>query len=670
VTDDRAQVLADCLEAYHRRRALGESPKPEDYREQAGEGYGEFLAMLAAESAFDGALERKPESVFPRQFGEYTLLAELGRGSMGVVYEALHRPLGRKVALKVLQTRYDTDDVARERFRREARACAQVRHPHIVEIHDFGDVEGDLYYSMALLKGRTLADVVRAGEPVDPKDLFRRIAEIADALEALHAAGIVHRDVKPLNILVEPDGKMILADFGLARTADAGKLTSSNFALGTPHYMSPEQVLGKRRQIDGRADVYGLGATLYEVLAGHTMFKADDALAIMRMILKEEPLWLGVVAPHLDATCVDIVMTAVRKEAADRYQSAAAMRDDLRAYADGRPTVVPFSPWARWRRRAMRVAPIAAVVLAAAGGGWYWKTHRPGTLLVDVKPAGEVLVDSTSWGNSPQRIELAPGPHVLSIRLPKFVEETARFDLGPGEMRVFSPQLIVADSSDPRAIRLLAEALHVAVADFERGSPFRGHATEVLPVFPRGKVRTSDLTAFELEVPIDPMRDLAREGTLRFKRGDEVLYAAPLTLTESIVRAPMPAEVLAVLRPGDRVRWGWYPTTGRSLTAEFMLTEKPIDRDMAELDARIAGQKPQTRALVRALKFLDGGFALAAYREAARIVEVDPKNEFGWALAHEALERLDLREGERATSVREGLDATAADRQPAIIPPK
>jgi hypothetical protein len=665
VTDDeREQVLAECLAEYHSRRALGENPRVEELRERAGEAYGDLVAVIAAEARFDEAIEPRSSAHFPRIFGEFTLLGELGRGAIGVVYEALHRPLGRDVALKVLRTGFDTDETARERFRREARACAAVRHPNIVEIFDAGTYEDQAWYSMALVRGKSLHAAARAGALPPPREFARGVAGIADALQALHAAGIVHRDVKPSNIVVAdgpPDGgRMMLADFGLARTAATERLTRTGEPVGTPLYMSPEQMTAGASEVDGRSDVYALGATLYEVLAGKPMFAADDAAQILRMILNERPRPLREVAPHVDPELARIVMKAIERRRDDRYESAAAMRDDLLAFADGRHVVGrPVSPVVHTLRRTARLWPVAAAVAAAAGGVAWWATHRPAVLLVQTVPPSEVLVDGRALGTTPVRLDLSPGKYALGLRTEGFAAHEERIDLRPGETRDLRHVMRIEDPDDPAAVRRLLDALGVKAQALQPYSLQRTAASgRATPLLPRGEVGADDAASFRIEVD----EDFRAKGVLRFARGAEILYEEAFDPRRLDTQGALPPGVVSALRAGDRVTWGFFPATGAPSTAEFTVVAATSGARLAALEDRLRGQPAAARGLVRAHALLADGLATAAFREASAVAAERPQSAEARRLMLEALRRLGLPATSLANQTQRALDRIPASR--------
>ena len=565
-----------------------------------------------------------PAEIFPRPFGAYTLLRELGGGAMGVVYEAMHRDLGRKVALKVLRTGFDTEPLALERFRREARACAQIRHPNIVEIYEAGQAEGRPFYAMPILTGKSLAELVKERAVPEPRELCRGMAGIADALDTLHSAGIVHRDVKPANIMVSPDGKMILADFGLARTAASLALTQTGQTLGTPLYMSPEQVIGKKDEVDGRSDIYGLGVTLYEALSGRPPFKADGFHSLMRLILTERPKPLTAVAPDVPRECALIAMKAMEREKRDRYQTAAEMKRDLLAFVEGMP--VSGRPVPAWRvfvrRNRLPLFSTAALLVVALVAAFLWM-NRSASLAVSCFPDALVQVDGREVGATPVKMKLEAGGHVVIVRQTGFGERRHAVSLRPGEDRVLETVLIAAGSDDPATLALLAEAMDIRLSKFEEGPRFRAsEASDVEVLWPRGDVRAADLYAYRIDIPNEAFEF---DGNLEFRRGGEVLCRAPFTPDNGTAEEALPDGLLGKLSPGDVVEWGYYPRTGEPFTARFRFVGDAGALALATVEAKLKDQPELVRAHFRAQVLLDAGLDLAAYREAGRVFGEIPR---------------------------------------------
>ncbi len=262
-----------------------------------------------------------------RTLSHYRILAKLGEGGMGVVYQAEDLALGRRVALKFLPPATSTDPAARRRFLQEARASAALDHAGICTVHEVGEVDGQPYIAMALLEGRTLRDRVAAG-PLPIPEALDTAAQVAEALREAHAKGVTHRDVKPANIMLTPQGQAKVMDFGLAQVAGATQVTQAGSALGTAAYMSPEQARGGA--VDHRTDIWSLGVVLYEMVAGRRPFRADHTAALLHLIQHgaQEPL-TGLragVPPELER----IVAKCLERDPAERYQTAADLAADLR----------------------------------------------------------------------------------------------------------------------------------------------------------------------------------------------------------------------------------------------------------------------------------------------------------------------------------------------------
>ncbi|MBI2900217.1 MAG: protein kinase [Planctomycetes bacterium] len=307
---------------------------------------------------------------FPREFGAYTLLSELGRGGMGVVYRAVHKPLGRHVALKVLE-RVDEPGTGEinARFQREAQVMARLVHPNIVTIHDYGVHEDRPYIAMELVQGTSLDRHLKTVFPPREK-VLSLLASVARALAYAHAQGVVHRDVKPANILVDAEGNARLADFGLAKTTDQ-KLTWTGALLGTPMYMSPEQAQG--RTVDARSDLFSLGAVMYECITGAPPFTGTSIEAIVNRVARSDPVPPRVVEPGIPRDAENVCLKALAKDAAHRYASAQELADDLDRLVRGEPVLArPPSVLRRGFRSVLRhrlaAVSIAAAVLVAGSG--------------------------------------------------------------------------------------------------------------------------------------------------------------------------------------------------------------------------------------------------------------------------------------------------------------
>src|SRR5579872_779703 len=270
----------------------------------------------------------------PSCFGDYELLAELGRGGMGVVFKARELALNRLVAIKMILPGALPDDTELQRFRTEASATAHLHHPNIVTVHRVGVQEGRHFYSMDLIEGSSLAQRVAEG-PLPGREAARHLAAIARAIHHAHQHGILHRDLKPANVLLDADGRPHVTDFGLAKqfTADTGQ-TRTGALLGTPSYMAPEQAEG-RKDLGPACDVYGLGALLYELLTARPPFRGETPLDTLLQVIETEPVPPRRLNPKVDRDLETICLKCLAKAPGQRYASAAALADDLERYLDG-----------------------------------------------------------------------------------------------------------------------------------------------------------------------------------------------------------------------------------------------------------------------------------------------------------------------------------------------
>jgi serine/threonine protein kinase len=402
----------------------GEQPDVEDYTARHPEIAGLLrqmlpaLQLLRAPATAVGAAAGVAGVAAPEAecLGDFRLVREVGRGGMGVVYEAEQLSLGRRVAVKVLPFAAALDARHLQRFKNEAHAAAQLHHTHIVPVYAVGCERGVHFYAMQFIDGHTLAGLIAerrravgrdtdgsqpgsspapapdttpraaggtersASDPAHFRTVARLGVQAAEGLEYAHRLGVVHRDVKPANLLVDGCGNLWITDFGLAQLQCETKLTLTGDLLGTLRYMSPEQALGGRALVDHRTDVYSLGATLYELLTLEPVFPGQDRQDLLRQIALTDPIpprrWNRAVPPELET----VVLKALAKNPAERYASAQELADDLQRYLDNRPIqakrpsvgqrvrkwAIRHRPWVR----AAAVAALAALGTMAGSIGW------------------------------------------------------------------------------------------------------------------------------------------------------------------------------------------------------------------------------------------------------------------------------------------------------------
>ncbi len=306
----------------------------------------------------------------PVQFGHYELREELGRGGMGVVFRAIQAVAGREVAVKVLLGGVAGEALHGGRFAAEVSALAQLRHPNIITVYEVGDVNGSAFFSMEYAPNGTLAARLKSG-PLPLTEAAELIGKLAAATEAAHQLGVLHRDIKPGNILIAGDGEPKLSDFGLAKWLNRDDaLTVSGAAMGTPSYMPPEQARNAK-EVGPTADVYSLGATLYECLTGQPPFRGPDAYVIMQRVLAQEPDAPRTIRADIPADLEAVCLKCLDKDPTKRYASAQALAADLARWRAGESTVArPLTRTQRvWRRVRRRWKTLAAALFLALGGG-------------------------------------------------------------------------------------------------------------------------------------------------------------------------------------------------------------------------------------------------------------------------------------------------------------
>ncbi len=377
------EVLA---EEFLSRCRKGENPTVSEYVERHPEHAEQieelFPAMLLMERLkphdTTGTLGPRPAGPSEplERLGDFRIVREIGRGGMGIVYEAVQESLGRRVALKVLPPGSLSSKGRLERFRREAMATAGLHHQNIVQVFGVGE-EGDTpYYVMQLIPGQGIDQILAdRSTPTSAREAAGMALQASRALEHAHEKGVIHRDVKPENIRVDESGTVWLTDFGLAKVLAAEALTETGDLLGTIRYMAPERFEGRS---DARADIYGLGLTLYELLVGRKAFAERDRATVIEAIRTEGPQRPGLVDPSIPTDLETIVLTAIALDPDDRYATAGALAEDLERFIEDRPILARQAGVVerarRWCRRNRTVAILGATaaisLVLAAVFGW------------------------------------------------------------------------------------------------------------------------------------------------------------------------------------------------------------------------------------------------------------------------------------------------------------
>src|SRR5437870_5724184 len=389
------------------------------------------------------------------ELGDYELLEEIGRGGQGVVFRARQKSLNRTVALKVINLGQWASKAHLKRFRLEAEAAARLEHPGIVPIHEVGERDGQCYFSMKFVEGGQVDEVFKH-EPLSIRRAVELVAKVARTVHYAHEHGILHRDIKPGNILLDQHGEPHLTDFGLARLVEADStVTGTLDVLGTPSYMAPEQAAGNNTAISCNTDIYGLGAVLYQLLTGHPPFAGGTTYETVKLLLETEPRQPRLLNPKVDRDLSTICLKCLEKNPKRRYASALSLAEDLEHWLKHELILARhagiFAHGKKWVRRNPAIAAlIAALVALAAAMGWnVWKSelvHRPVTNGVAVLPFENLSPD-------PENAYFAEGIHeeiltrLASISGLKVISHTStqQYQTKPRNLREIGKQLAVAN---------------------------------------------------------------------------------------------------------------------------------------------------------------------------------------------------------------------------------
>jgi serine/threonine-protein kinase len=536
--------------------------------------------------------------------GRYDIQRELGRGGMATVYLAHDVNHDRPVALKVVLPELAAS-IGTERFQREIKLAARLQHPHILSVYDSGEAAGQLWFTMPFVEGETLRDRLVRETQLPVEEAVRIVREAALALDYAHRHGVVHRDIKPENILLS-DGQALVADFGIARAVGAeGSLTQTGMAVGTPAYMSPEQASGERG-IDGRADVYALGAVLYELLAGEPPFTGPSAQAIITRALTETPRPLSAVRPAVTASLQAAVTKALARTPADRFSTASEFAKALGA-TSGEVAVTststaatPAAPRTRWGRL---VVPIAALAIAAAFGLGYLLRRSSGgnarriavlpfenqgaaeddyfadgvTDEVRSKLAGIPGLQVTARASTSQYRKSAKSPREIGkeLEVDYLLTGTVRWSKGGGTSRV----------------RVNPELIQVSNASEKWSAPFEAELSDVFKV--QSDIAGKVASALDLALGENDRRRLDDRPTKSLDAYDAYLKGEQATQGLGVSDAPHLREGLA-----------WYEKA-LALDSSFVEAQVAIARTYSSLYTNgptVEGVEAARKAAERALK--------------------------------------------------------------------
>ncbi len=446
--------------------------------------------------------------------GDYEIVREIGRGGMGVVYEAVQRSLNRSVALKVLPALlHSLRPESGERFKAEAAAAARLQHPHIVPIYDYGQAQDCHYYAMELIRGQSLGELVKEradaaddseAHAADPgSDHYQRVAgwmaDVADALQFAHDAGVVHRDIKPNNLILCETGRVMISDFGLAKDMTQEAATRSGQLMGTWRYMSPEQVRGGGANVDQRTDIYSLGATLYELLTFQPAIPGGHEHEMIQKVLEHEPISPRKIIPRIPNDLEVICLRAMAKDVEARYPTAAELSADLRRYLNDEPI--------RARRIGLHVRL-----------GKYVRRHRysVAVILVGVFVTTSIISTAAYLDSARERAELRSDAAGLRVTMAKDHLDAGRYNQA---IQAYSnalardPSLTYVYASRASAYAEVGR-LGEAIRDLDRAielSPLRAG-----PFFRRGVLRliqdnaTEAATDFQHALDLNANDDSAR----------------------------------------------------------------------------------------------------------------------------------------------------------------
>lgn len=381
------------------------------------------------------------------KYGRYEILKEVGKGSMGMVFQAHDPHIDRLVAIKVLRQDRMSSEGFIERFLKEAKAIGRLSHPNIVAVYDVGEDQETIYIAMEFIEGDSLDTFQKPEKKLAIPEILDVGVQVAEALHYANERGVTHRDIKPSNIILQPGGRVKITDFGIAHIEDPSGMikTQAGEILGTPAYMSPEQVLG--RSVDGRSDIFSLGVILWEMCVGKRPFRGDTMAAVFRAVTDDHPESPDKINSDIPAELAGIILKCLEKDPSKRYQSGHQLAEALKNISGGKPKTEPSIPGIPSKPKPVRLMIIGLVIAALlAAGGLFYYTQRQKTTVQPVSPAvsqkaktaflnvestppgAQIFIDGTFRGKTPGRLEVTAAKHEVRLVLTGYYEWEAQVE--------------------------------------------------------------------------------------------------------------------------------------------------------------------------------------------------------------------------------------------------
>ena len=465
---------------------------------------------------------------------DYVLEERIGAGGVGEVWRARHERLDKPVAIKRILPHLYQDENIYKRFVQEAIATANLEHPHIISVHDFFSVDDDAFLVMSYVPGGSLQDRIKKQGRLSPSETLQIARGILEALDFAHQQGIVHRDVKPSNILLKPDSHAYLVDFGIALVLGKTRMTRFGASIGTPDYMSPEQIRGD--QLDHRTDVYSFGCVLYEMLTGHPPFRRSDddtEFALMERHMNEAPKSLTRQNSEANERLEAAVMRALAKDRDDRFTGCADMANAFLPAASG-SVVGRSEPPVKISRVAKAAVAVLTLTTLASAGGWIAATRENGRLR-SAKPVKEIAVDNTTGEKAAKEIEelktqLAAAEQIAKTTSSKLENElqAARAATKNAEKEALDlkKQLTAGERSDKTTVaKLQSELQETRTAQEKAVKELKQLRQQAVPV----KEREPPTVKIPVRNPVKATREIARHVDVAKEQRDRGAYDAALS---------------------------------------------------------------------------------------------------------------------------------------------